>query len=156
MTRLTPSILVGVLAALFATGCPENPVGRICYIGIDAGTPLQNIIASPALECQSRTCLHMFDQDRALGESDLCTGECESSDDCDKVAESPCKGGFSCIVPVVVGPFCCKKYCVCNDYLPQGLDGGVPTPQSCNADIPANECCNLSNRRGNPEYPQCQ
>lgn len=150
MTRLAATLLAGVFAALFMTGCPENPVGRKCFIGdLDGSTDFQNIIASPALECQSRTCLHI-----AQKQPDLCTAECETSEDCDKVPESPCMGGFSCIVPVVVGPFCCKKMCVCNDYLP-ALDGGVPTPAACDPNNAINECCNLSGRRDNPEYPHC-
>src|SRR3972149_5193478 len=103
------------IVALFAllAGCEGNPVGRACFIGADAAITTEHIVASPALECQSRTCLHMAGQ--ALGQADLCTGECGSDEDCDKVKESPCQSGFACVVPVVVGPFCCKKFCVCRD-----------------------------------------
>jgi hypothetical protein len=59
-SRLFVRIVVGVglLGALGAMGCTENPVGRKCFIGADAGNDTQAIIASPALECPSRTCLH--------------------------------------------------------------------------------------------------
>ena len=51
------------------------------------------------------------------GNNGLCTAECESDDDCDRVPESPCKTGFTCGVAVTVGPFCCKKFCICKDYI---------------------------------------
>ena len=54
----TLAVAVTVLLGLAAIGCGDNPVGRICFIGVDAGNDTQAIIASPALECPSRTCLH--------------------------------------------------------------------------------------------------
>lgn len=133
------ALLLGVLVG---GGCADNPVGRKCFVGdVDGSTSFANIISSPALECPSNTCLHVRNH-----EPDLCTGECGSADDCDKVKESPCKGGFSCVIPFEAGPFCCKRMCVCNDYLPQ-LDGGVPPPAACDPDNAFNECCNLPGRR---------
>jgi hypothetical protein len=150
MTRTATGITKIALLLLLLGACNENPVGRICFIGNDAGTDQQNIIASPALECQSRTCLHV-----SGGQHDLCTGECSSDDDCDKSPESPCVGGFECIVPVTVGPFCCKKMCVCRDYLIIP-DGGLPDPAACDGNNPINECCNLPGRRDDGVmYPAC-
>ena len=40
-----------------------------------------------------------------------------SDDDCDRVPESPCITGFTCGVAVTVGPFCCRKFCICKDYV---------------------------------------
>lgn len=146
------------LAALAVTtvACSENPVGRKCFIGPDAGTPSQTVVASPALECQSRTCLHVPQQVEALPEgseyADQCTAECTTDEDCDRVPESPCATGFTCAIPVVVGPFCCRKLCVCKDYLILP-DGGLPTPEACNPDNEANTCCNLP---GRGDLPQCQ
>jgi hypothetical protein len=146
--------LVGLMFLVTAAGaCKSNPVGRKCFIGTtnqDAGTP-QTIVASPALECQSRTCLHI-----AGRTDDLCTGECENDDDCQTSPESPCANGFVCMKPVVTGSFCCKKLCVCKDYviIP---DGGLIDPGACNADNPINDCCNLAGRRDNPTmYPGCR
>jgi hypothetical protein len=144
--------IVLAAAVLGGVACKENPVGRQCFIptsAADGGVPV-TIVGAPALECQSRTCLHV-----ANTTPDLCTGECEADDDCDTSPESPCMGGFVCMVPVVVGNFCCKKLCVCRDYLEGGV---VPTaPAACDPAIPANECCNLSGRRENPSmYPVCQ
>ena len=139
LARLT--FLVVPLMVAFAVslglGCAENPVGRICTIGVDAAAENQNIVASPALECQSRTCLHV------QGTSpDLCTAECGSDSDCDADKATPCDEGFACVVPVVVGPFCCKKMCVCKKYLVIP-DGGIPTPAACDPGRPENECPNL-------------
>lgn len=153
---------VAILAAGLLGACSENPVGRKCFIGSDAGAGgTQSIIASPALECQSRTCLRVPVQkqlpvDPATGQqtvySDQCTAECSSSDDCDRVPESPCVTGFTCAIPVVVGPFCCRKMCICKDYLVIP-DGGLPAPAACEASNPDNQCCNLPGR-GN--LPHCQ
>jgi hypothetical protein len=153
-TLLSIAVLTGMAALTVA--CEENPVGRECFIGLDAGAPTQAIVASPALECQSRTCLRVPLERSQLPEgseyTNLCTAECASNEDCDRVPESPCQTGFTCMVPVVVGPFCCRKLCVCNDYLVIP-DGGVPSPQACDPDIEANTCCNLAGRE---DLPECQ
>ena len=157
MTRLrrTSSLVLLVLCLGGATllgACAENPVGRPCFIGADAGTTNQNVIASPALECSSRTCLHLSTQSST--QDDLCTASCSSDEDCDKVDESPCTGGFVCAIAVETGPFCCKKFCQCRDYL-LIPDGGLPDPSNCDSNNVINECCNLTGRRGNPDFPQC-
>lgn len=148
---------VGLLGAFGSLGCTENPVGRKCFIGADAGNDTQAIIASPALECPSRTCLHFPKDEGAtppmMAEyADMCTAECSSDDDCDKVAESPCINGFTCAVPVVVGPFCCRKMCICKDFIIVP-DGGIPNPEACNPDDNRNTCCNLD---GRGDLPACQ
>jgi hypothetical protein len=141
--------VLGLLAGIVLAGCEGNPVGRTCFISSDAGAGGVTVISSPALECQSRTCLHYQGHT-----PDMCTGECSSDDDCDKDESSECEGRFICAIPVVVGNFCCKKMCICEDYLP-ALDGGIPTPAACDSTNPLNECCNLEGRRGNSQYPQC-
>lgn len=144
-----------VVVVVTSAACTENPVGRKCFIGVDEGDPLQAVIASPALECSSRTCLRVPLEAQLPPDSEytpLCTAECEADDDCDRVPESPCQTGFTCAVPVVVGPFCCRRMCVCKDYLIIP-DGGVPEPEACNPDNPENTCCNLPGREN---QPQCQ
>ncbi len=138
--------LLGI-ALLGAVGCSENPVGRRCFIGLDAGNDTQAIIASPALECPSRTCLHYPKDDgvtppEGAEYADMCTGECEADDECDKVPESPCISGFTCAIPVVVGPFCCRKMCICKDFLIVPA-GGIQTPEACVAGRPENTCSNI-------------
>jgi hypothetical protein len=148
------SLVLALAAAMGLFACEKNEVGRICFIGADAGNESQAIIASPALECSSRTCLHQPLSGQLPAESvyaDLCTAECTGDDDCDKVPESPCVNGFTCAVPVVVGPFCCRKMCICRDYI-QVPDGGIPVPAACDPSNAANTCCNLP---GRGDQPQC-
>jgi len=121
-------------------------------------------VASPSLDCVSRTCLRVPAQ-KALpegsvfpeGNNGLCTAECESDDDCERVPESPCMSGFTCAVALPVGPFCCKKVCVCKDYVVIPESGKIETPMECDASVGANSCCNLPGRREDPErYPLCR
>jgi hypothetical protein len=85
---------------------------------------------------------------------DLCTAECEKDDDCASDPSSKCTTSFTCTIPVTEGPFCCKKMCVCKDYLIIP-DGGIQAPATCDSTNPINECCNLTGRRGNSMYPLC-
>lgn len=143
-------VLFLTLSLAIISGCKSNPVGRQCFIETsesDGGVPV-TVVAAPALECQSLTCLHV-----AGFQPDLCTGSCDSDSDCDTSPESPCNGGFACMTPTVVGNFCCRKFCVCKDYLP---NGPPPEPTACESSNAANECCNLDGRRDNPTmYPGC-
>lgn len=148
MTRLALMIAV-VVSAVGAVACETTPVGRQCFIGGDAGGG-STIVSSPSLDCASRTCL------RYQGNEELCTAECGSDDDCNKEGEA-CTGKFVCIIATVVGPFCCRKLCVCEDHVSGNYDGGVPAPAACDPSEPINECCNLEGRRDNAAmYPQCQ
>lgn len=148
-TLLSIVVLTGMAALTVA--CEENPVGRECFTGLDEGNPEQAIVASPALECQSRVCLRVPQDNPTLPEgseyASLCTAECGSDEDCDRVPESPCQTGFACMVPTVVGSFCCRKLCVCKDYLILPVP---PEPQACDPSIADNQCCNLEGR------PECE
>jgi len=138
--------LIGFLVVV--AGCKSNPVGRLCVLNnpeADGGVP-QTVVGSPALECESRTCLHIAGQT-----PDMCTASCSSDSDCETASESPCKMGFACAIPVVTGSFCCEKLCICKDEYEM-----MPDPAACVASNPINECCNLDNRRGNAMYPQCK
>jgi hypothetical protein len=161
-SRGLPGFAVLLLGALALAGCDDNPVGRICDLGVSPD-PTEAVVASPSLDCVSRTCLRVPQAaDKPLpmgglkleGNLGLCTAECSGDDDCDKVPESPCQTGFTCGVPVTVGPFCCKKLCICKDYIVVP-EGGLPEEAACNAGDPNNACCNLDGRPGNPLYPAC-
>ncbi|MBX3158596.1 MAG: hypothetical protein KF773_21695 [Deltaproteobacteria bacterium] len=110
----------------------------------------------------TRTCLRQ-PQERELppgsvfpeGANGLCTAECASDDDCERVPESPCTLGFTCAIAVTVGPFCCRKFCVCKDYVVVP-EGGRATPKACEASNGDNACCNLEGRVGDPRYPLCK
>jgi hypothetical protein len=138
-----------MLVVVFA--CGGEPVGRVCDLGTANPAPSEVVVASPSLDCVTRTCLRVpletelppgssFPQ----GNNGLCSAECETADDCERVPESPCTGGFTCGVAVTVGPFCCRKFCVCKDYIP---DGVLPEQAACDPDDANNTCINLPGRQ---------
>ena len=149
--RAIPVLLFAASLAALATACEGKPVGRKCFLGtVDGGSNTEVVVASPALECQSRTCLQIplatgvvLPEDSEF--ASLCTDECSSADECDRVPESPCQNGFACGVATVVGKFCCRKLCMCRDYLVIP-DGGLVEPEACNPDNPENTCANLPGR----------
>jgi hypothetical protein len=162
MARSITIVGLGVLVAIFAA-C-DNPVGRICDLGVENPGATEAVMGSPSLDCQSKLCLKIpvaLGKDTPEGFRTLastrgrCTATCEDDGDCDKVPESPCITGFTCGIPLVVGPFCCEKVCICKDYviLPEG--GTLDTPDACDPNNAANACCNLAGRPGDPAYPNC-
>jgi hypothetical protein len=80
--------------------------GRLCTTGAMATDP--TVLASPALECPSRVCLHAQGSD-----ADMCTARCTTAADCVNASASACTSGFVCQVVVNVGPFACQPFCVC-------------------------------------------
>ena len=155
-------VLSGVFAAMLA-GCAGEPVGRICDLGTQSSAATEVVVASPSLDCVSRTCLRVplgrelpAGSTFPAGNNGLCTAECEADDDCERVPESPCITGFTCGVAVTVGPFCCRKFCICKDYVVIPDSGQLTTPKACDASNDDNTCCNLSGRAGNSAYPLCQ
>ncbi len=92
-----------------------STVGNACSLG---DTPAEGtILASPSLDCESRICAQY------AGGAGTCTARCNVDADCVATADSQCSGGFSCVIPVTVGPFACRSYCICNDFAP---DTSVP------------------------------
>ena len=161
MIRL--AVVLGLTGLLCLGACTAEPVGRICDLGTALPAPSEVVVASPSLDCVSRTCLRVplgrelpMESMYPEGNAGLCAAECESADDCERVPESPCKTGFTCGVAVTVGPFCCKKFCICKDYIVIPDSGSLATPMACDANEPANACCNLSGRVGNSQYPLCK
>lgn len=164
MNRRRHVVSLGLLlCALLVASCGGEPVGRICDLGEIDVAPSEVVVASPSLDCVSRTCLRV-PQGRELppgsmfpgGNNGLCTAECESPDDCERVPESPCVTGFTCGIAVTVGPFCCRKFCICKDYVVVPPSGEPPRPAACAPENPDNSCCNLPDRVGNPMYPRCR
>jgi hypothetical protein len=161
-------VVLGVLLSIAAlaslvSGCTDSPVGRKCDLGEQTPGALATVVASQSLDCVSRTCLR-YAPKRELPPGSiplaanigLCTAECNSSEDCDRVPESPCVLGFTCGVAVTAGPYCCRKFCICKDYVLLPESGEIEPFPECNADQPLNECCNLEGRRGNPMYGLCK
>lgn len=157
-------LLIVALGAVLGVGCTDNPVGRLCDLGTATPQVSEVVVASPSLDCVSRTCLRV-PLSRALppgsayttGNNGLCTAECSSDGDCDRVPESPCITGFTCGIAVTVGPFCCRKFCICKDYIVVPDSGELAAPKACNADDGENACCNLAGRQNKPNtYPLCR
>lgn len=156
-------LVVLISIAALGAGCADNPVGRICDLGAATPQVSEVVVASPSLDCVSRTCLRV-PQSRPLppgsvpptGNSGLCTAECSSDGDCDRVPESPCVTGFTCGIAVTVGPFCCRKLCICKDYIVVPDSGELAPPEACKAENQQNACCNLPGRQDNAAYPLCK
>src|SRR5688572_11869090 len=154
MSRALPVLLVAVVALTVGGACGGEPVGRICDLGVETAGSMQAVVASPSLDCTTRTCLKVPNTNPnppvgsryPEGNKGLCTAECESADDCERVPNSVCVNGFTCGVAVTVGPFCCRNFCICKDYivLPEGEELDVPA--ACDPTNPANECQNLEGR----------
>lgn len=149
---------------MFLAACAGEPVGRICDLGTQTPQPAEVVVASPSLDCVTRTCLR-YPLGRELppgskfpeGNNGLCTAECASDDDCDRVPESPCITGFTCGIAVTVGPFCCRKFCICKDYVVVPEETGqLSTPMACEVSNTNNACCNLEGRQNNAMYPLCR
>jgi len=158
------AVLVVLMSiAALGTSCTDNPVGRICDLGAATPQVSEVVVASPSLDCVSRTCLRV-PPSHALPPGNipptrnngLCTAECSSDGDCDRVPESPCVTGFACGIAVTVGPFCCRKLCICKDYIVVPDSGELAIPKACDAANTENACCNLTGRQDNMAYPLCK
>jgi hypothetical protein len=153
MTRPYLLVLVAshslfALSAMVGAGCNSTPVGLKCDLGTAIPQPNERVLASPSLDCITRLCLRVPDgpptnPPAAVG---LCTAECAADSDCEKAPESPCSTGFTCGIAVTVGPFCCKKFCICKDYVVVPDTGSLPKPLACDETNAANACCNLPGR----------
>jgi hypothetical protein len=150
--------LAGALSSLVfvLSACEDKAIGRRCDVTADAGTigAMQAVFNGQAVECPTRICLKPT-TDQAVAMTDTapyCTAECSSDSDCDgetrdrtprKPGEPPdlrCKGGFVCGIGFEVGPLCCKKICLCKDFLPKG---GLPPVASCDKSKGVSTCTNL-------------
>jgi hypothetical protein len=138
------SSLVFVLAA-----CEDKAIGRRCDVQADAGS-MQAVFNGQALECPTRICLKPARDNGVAANVDTapyCTAECSKDSDCDgetrdknNGADRRCKGGFVCGVGFEVGPLCCKKICLCKDFIPAG---GIPPAASCDKSKGVSTCPNL-------------
>ncbi len=141
---------VALLGAL-GTGCEDKAIGRVCDPQADGGAT-QTLFNGQALECPSRICLRpALDNTSAKDPhtSALCSAECSKDSDCDgesrngaNGSDHRCQGGFVCGVAFEVGPFCCKKLCVCKDFI-NIPSGGLQRPASCDPANAKNTCQNI-------------
>jgi hypothetical protein len=136
------AMVIGV--GMFA--CNPNSIGRPC-VNPNANQVSGSQFSSPALECPSRLCLiepssassgNVQTNDGGAFRA-TCTASCQHDSDCDAETKDFCHEGFVCTVATTVGPFCCKKYCVCKGDLVVGTnvdqDGGTIDPPSCDPAI---------------------
>jgi hypothetical protein len=135
--------------AVLGTGCEDKAIGRPCDVQSDAGA-MQAVFNGQALECPSRICVKPSrEQGVAITDTaPYCTAECSKDSDCDgerrdtsNARDRRCKSGFVCGVGFEVGPLCCKKLCLCRDFIAQM--GGLQTPASCDKSRMASTCQNL-------------
>jgi hypothetical protein len=129
----------GTALLMMSVGCGRSDtVGQLCDLTVDAG-PSQGVVNLQAGECRTGLCLKPV-QAPTLSYVDpptgaTCTDECSSDSDCGGEHRNPsdaedtrCQGGFVCGVPFVVGPLCCKHYCLCKDFLGES---GAQLPVGC-------------------------
>jgi hypothetical protein len=116
----------------------QNAIGRPCDLTVTAGAP-QGVYNASASECPSHLCLKPVVE---MGASmpmpptqATCSAECTYDSDCDGELRDPgnpldqgCSKGFACGIPFVKGPLCCKKLCMCKDFLGTA---GTATPIAC-------------------------
>jgi len=138
---LLGAMLLG-LAALANMACGSNEasgdnggIGRPCNLMADAG-PAQAVYNAQAPECTSGICLKpALDSQRDYGTAAYCSAPCSTDSDCEGQKrdgndsnDKRCTSGYACGVAFVVGPLCCKKVCLCKDFL---SEKGVMVPVTC-------------------------
>jgi hypothetical protein len=127
----------------------DQGIGRPCDLQA-AAKPSQAVGNSAATDCPSGLCLKPAVEPGAGGSVDTgatCSGECSDvGKDCGGDTRDPanpedkrCARGFVCAIPFVKGSLCCKKLCVCKDFLGPG---GAVTPIACQGDAAAS--CSVS------------
>ena len=137
MIRPVMIVILGFALGASLGACTSNPVGRICDLGSATPAASEVVVASPSLDCVSRTCLRVPLSRAAAGlglsrrQQRPVHRRVQSDSDCDRVPESPCIAGFTCGVAVTVGPFCCRKFCICKDYVVVPDSGQLATPKAC-------------------------
>jgi hypothetical protein len=150
------SVVLGCLFG-FVAGCSSSPVpsakavGQRCDVHVNAG-PSQAAYNGNASECPSGMCLKpaIQSEDKSVDTRAICSAECQTDADCEGELRAPyngpydgrCMKGFKCAVPFEVGPLCCKKMCVCKDFLPAN---GPDLPLACTATQSSAPVCSTAN-----------
>ena len=137
-----PLVAALVTFGLGLGGCEDKAIGRVCELTAE-GNQNQAIVNGQALECPSRICLRPakdISKSEMVNTTSLCSAECSKDSDCDggetrssdatRTLDKRCKSGFVCGVAAVTGSFCCKKLCMCKDFLVIPASG-LETPSAC-------------------------
>jgi hypothetical protein len=132
-------LVVIALGALASSGCEDKHIGRKCDLDVpDGGVATGNLLAtinSAAVECPTRICL-LAAANKPTNTGSLCSADCSSDDDCGGETttnsnDTHCKSGFACLVPTTVGDFCCRRLCVCKDFVDTLQSDYHATPDAC-------------------------
>jgi len=132
-----------VLVLLLLCGCPatDNEMGNVsvgaaCEVLTDASTS-QGVFNTDATECPSRICLKPVvapSRVDTITTGPFCTADCNTDSDCAGIvrdsanpSDNSCASGYACAIPFVKGRLCCRKLCLCKDF----LDGDPVTPTGC-------------------------
>jgi hypothetical protein len=154
--RLAWAGAFALAAVVLASGCENNDMGRTCDIKTDAGvspTRGQGAYSTNAADCPSRLCIKpavqagVASDPKILDTGPYCTVECNSDSDCNGQTrdfgnpnDTRCRIGYTCAIPFDTGRLCCKKLCMCRDFLfPSSEAPGDITPDICKSDS-ANSC----------------
>lgn len=126
-----------------STAWPDN-LGAPCDVAATY-TPWQAVYNAQSPECSSGVCLKPLVRNglENVDTVPFCTRYCQSDDDCSggqardpaNPSDKACLTGYTCGVSFVVGPLCCKKICICRDFLG---GPGATVPLAC--DPPAAAC----------------
>jgi hypothetical protein len=137
-----PSLTIkgfAVAALMASLGCKGNQVvGQPCDLGVTTKES-QAVVNIAASDCATGICLKPVKDQGATptypATGATCTSECSSDADCEGENRDPgnsqdtrCNGHFVCAVPFTVGPLCCRRYCLCSDFL---SPAGAPLPIAC-------------------------
>jgi hypothetical protein len=152
--------LLVIAMVLGSVACENKHIGRPCGLSVstDSGTSSGTTSTlDVGLECPSRICLLPAQEagPQSPPTTSLCTADCSSDDDCSDgerrnssdTGDQRCKGGFVCKVAETVGDFCCRRLCVCTDFLnrnamTQSYDTSLPDVCTTNVTNKAN-CKNI-------------
>ena len=136
--------LLVVAMVLGSVACENKHIGRPCGLSVDPDAGVSSGTTATldvALECPSRICILPAQESGAKSPptTSLCTADCSSDDDCadgerrntSDPSDQRCQGGFVCKVAETVGDFCCRRLCVCTDFLTRN-----PLTQSYDTSLP--------------------
>lgn len=141
--RLAPLAFLLMLAGNL--GCEDKHIGRPCELntkddGGDPGAGATSTINDQALECPTRICIQPPGE-LSTDTKPYCTADCSSDDDCSDgetrggaATDKRCQKGYACAVATTVGDFCCRKMCICRDF----VEMPNPSPAVCR---PGNTTC---------------
>jgi hypothetical protein len=116
-------------------------LGTPCDSPTPNAGPSDNIYDAQSLQCRSLLCVKPAVQpgvSETVSTTFYCTEQCVQDSDCVGQTRDPndpldtrCQAGFVCGIAFDIGPICCKKLCICKDFI---APSGLQTPASCMGD----------------------